>query len=138
MDSHVVSETSPLPASFLWQFGLCGGLDEIPNSTNSVRHHIFWFGRRNRATGKIQYPFSFFIYQTRRHGPQNGFRLCIIHPGFPIASDTKPEGSPEDDIDRLERDIPQGHMEVVVLGEKPVETSDIEIDFEDGSDSNEN
>ena len=64
-------------------------------------------------------PMLFFIYQTARHGPQNGFRLCLVHEGFHIASATKSEGDGEDDIDRVEQEIPQGHMEVVILGSKP-------------------
>jgi hypothetical protein len=66
----------------------------------------------------------FFVYQTTRHGPQNGFRLCLVHRGFYIASESKADGDPEDDIDRLERVIPQGHMEVVVLGDAPVTADD--------------
>ena len=58
----------------------------------------------------------FWVYQTTRHGPQNGFRLCLVRRGFHIASAAKAEGEPEDDIDRLERLIPQGHK-VVLLGD---------------------
>jgi hypothetical protein len=58
----------------------------------------------------------FCVYQTTRHGLQNGFRLCLVHRGFYIASEAKVVGEPEDDIDRLEAFIPEGHMEVVVLG----------------------
>lgn len=72
----------------------------------------------------------FFVYQTTRHGPQNGFRLCLVHRGFSIASESKADGDPEDDIDRLERVIPQGHMEVVVLGDGPA-TADGHNDGED-------
>ena len=61
-------------------------------------------------------PMLFFIYQTARHGPQNGFRLCFVKEGFRIASAVKAEGDGEDDIDWLEREIPRGHMEVVILG----------------------
>lgn len=73
----------------------------------------------------------FFIYQTCRHGPQNGFRLCLVHEGFHITSATKIEGDGEDEIDRLEKEIPEGHMEVVVLGEASVV---IEEDRDDGED----
>ena len=51
---------------------------------------------------------------------QTGFRLCLVHRGFHIASATKAEVDAEDDLDRLKRDIPQGHMEVVVLGDTPI------------------
>ena len=69
----------------------------------------------------------FFIYQTARHGPQNGFRLCLVHAGFRIGSEEEDEegegvegeGEGEgDEIDWLEREIPQGCMGVVVLGPK--------------------
>ena len=35
-----------------------------------------------------------------------------------INSPTKSQDEAQDDVDRLEEEIPQGHMEVVVLGMK--------------------
>ena len=70
----------------------------------------------------------FFIYQTTRHGPQNGFRLCVVHEGFHIASATKSEDDLEDDIDCLEREIPQGRMEILFLGSRPLAPSGCEED----------
>ncbi|KAK8116817.1 uncharacterized protein PG998_005098 [Apiospora kogelbergensis] len=58
----------------------------------------------------------FAIYQTGQHGPQNGYRLCMVHQGYSIASKEKEEGSPEDEIDRLQNPIPQVHEEFVILG----------------------
>ena len=83
---------------------------------DAVRSHIFWHGKRDEVTGKLRASMLFCVYQTTRHGPQNGFRLCLVHRGFYIESEAKIEGDPEDDIDRLEAFIPEGHMEVVVLG----------------------
>ena len=49
--------------------------------------------------------------------------------GFYIASSEKKEGGEEDDIDRLEKDIPQGHMEIVFLGERlPSVYDEVDVD----------
>ncbi|KAL9102361.1 MAG: hypothetical protein Q9163_002483 [Psora crenata] len=130
MSSIIVSVDTPLPSAVLRQIAIAGPLDEISNVVGAVRSHIFWHGKRNEATGKLQRPMLFFVYQTTRHGPQNGFRLCLVHRGFYIAFESKADGDPEDDIDKLERVIPQGHMEVVVLGDAPV-TADGHNDGED-------
>lgn len=120
LESHIISTSNPLSPVLLQRIAGVGALDEISNSPGSVRHHIYWFGTRNQAHHTIIRPMMFFIYQTTRHGPQNGFRLCLVHSGFHIVSATKSEHDVEDDdIDRLEKDIPQGHMEVVILGSEP-------------------
>lgn len=119
MSFHIVSTNTPFPPAVLRQIATAGPLDEISNVAGAVRSHIFWHGNRHAVTGKLQSSMLFFVYQTTRHGPQNGFRLCLVHRGFYIALESKAEGDPEDDIDRLERVIPQGHMEVVVLGDAP-------------------
>lgn len=97
--------------------GLCG---EISNSKDSVRHHIYHFTDRDPETNKTWKSHMFLIYQTGRHGPQNGYRLCLVHEGFYITSPEKAEGAPEDEIDKAERPIPQGHEEMIILGEPPV------------------
>lgn len=116
MTSHIVSAGTPLPPAMLQEVAADSPLDEISNIPGAVRSHIFWNGKRDSVTGRLRRSMFFFIYQTTRHGPQNGFRLCLVHRGFYIASESKVEGDPEDDIDRLEAVIPQGHMEAVVLG----------------------
>jgi len=126
MQSHIVSETAPLSPSVLQQIANNSPLDEISNSVGAVRHHIYWHGRRNKKTNVLEVPMLFYIYQTTRYGPQNGFRLCLVHRGFHIASPGKEDGASEDDIDRLEAPIPQGHMEVVILGEEPAAFLDSE------------
>ncbi|KAI0860359.1 hypothetical protein F4860DRAFT_479594 [Xylaria cubensis] len=124
MTSHILSADNPLPPSFLQQIATAGPLDEISNVAGAVRHHIFRHGRRDLTTGKIRTPMLFFVYQTTRHGPQNGFRLCLVHRGFRITSESKSDGDPEDEIDRLEKEIPQGHMEMVILGDPPAHEDD--------------
>lgn len=119
MTSHIISQATPLPAAVLYQIALASPLDEISNIPNAARSHIFRHSLRHKITGTTQKSMLFFVYQTTRHGPQNGFRLCLVHEGFHAAFEVKPEGSPEDDIDRLERFIPLGHMEVFVLGQAP-------------------
>ncbi len=116
MSSHVVSGGTPLPPAILRQIATAGPIDEISNMRDAVRSHIFWHGKRHEVTSKLRASMLFCVYQTTRHGPQNGFRLCLVHRGFYIESEAKIEGDPEDDIDRLEAFIPEGHMEVVVLG----------------------
>ncbi|SPO07012.1 uncharacterized protein DNG_09706 [Cephalotrichum gorgonifer] len=117
MSSHIVTADTPLSTAVLGQISLASALDEISNVPGAVRSHIFWWGMRDKKTGKLRKSMLFFVYQTTRYGPQNGFRLCLVHQGYYIASKVKADGEPEDEIDRLEKDIPQGHMEVVVLGE---------------------
>ncbi|EEU48984.1 uncharacterized protein NECHADRAFT_75696 [Fusarium vanettenii 77-13-4] len=124
MSFNVVTPQTPLPPSILHQLALGSPLDEISNYPGGIRHHIFYHGDRKKKTNKLERSMLFFVYQTGRFGPQNGFRLCLVHQGFHIASATKGEEGLEDDIDRLERDIPQGHIEIVVLGEAPVYVND--------------
>ena len=128
MESHIISASNPLSPAVLQHIAEAGALDEISNFSGAVRHHIYWFGNRNKTDNTLRMPMLFFIYQTERHGPQNGFRLCLVHEGFQIASATKSEGVGEDDIDRVEQEILQGHMEVVILGSKPAASGEGEED----------
>ena len=128
LESHIISASNPLSPAVLQHIAEAGALDEISNFSGAVRHHIYWFGNRNKTDDTLRMPMLFFIYQTKRHGPQNGFRLCLVHEGFQIASATKSEGDVDDDIDRLEQEIPQGHMEVVILGSKPAASGEGEED----------
>lgn len=119
MESHLVSASNPLSSAVLQQIANACVLDEISTHPGAVRHHIYHHGKRNAADDTLLMPMLFFIYQTTRHGPQNGFRLCLVYEGYHIASAVKAEGDAEDDIDRLEKEIVQGHMEVVFLGQEP-------------------
>jgi hypothetical protein len=127
MTTHVISELNHLSLVVLHQIAVAGSLDEISNFPGAVRHHIFQHGNRDKAANTLRQSMLFFIYQTGRHGPQNGFRLCLIHRGFHIASGAKVEGEAKDDIDRLEKNIPNGHMEVVVVGPPPA----VDVDNEE-------
>lgn len=114
MESHTISTSKPLSPAVIEQMISSGVLDEISNYPGAVRHHIYWFSDRNKADNTLRRSMMFFIYQTTRYGPQNGFRLCLVHTGFRIDSAIKSEDGLEDDIDRLEKEIPQGHMEVAI------------------------
>lgn len=57
----------------------------------------------------------FVIYQTGRHGPQNGFRLCLVHEGFEIGKEKESEEK-RDAIDDAEMSLAQGAMEIIQLG----------------------
>ncbi|KAK7959238.1 uncharacterized protein PG986_004092 [Apiospora aurea] len=116
MSSHILTDGNPLPTAMLRELANSSVFAEISNGPNGVRHHIFHFANRDKQTGKTQRSIGIAIYQTRRHGPQNGYRLCLVHEGYYIASPEKKEGEPEDEIDRLERPIPQGHEEMVIIG----------------------
>jgi hypothetical protein len=119
MESHIISESNSLSLAVFQQITNAGILNEISNHPGAVRHHIYWHGDRNKVNNTLRKPMLFFIYQTTRHGPQNGFRLCLVQSGFQIVSATNSEDNLEDDIDRVEKEIPQGHMEVVFLRSKP-------------------
>lgn len=116
IQSHIISSSTTLPASILQQIASTGVLDEISNYPGAVRHHIYHSGNHRRDDIASRRSLLFFVYQTGRDGPQNGFRLCIVHNDYRLASPDKGEGHAEDDVDRLEAAIPQGHVEAVVLG----------------------
>lgn len=119
MDSHVITTSSPLRNDLLLSIANSGALDEISNYDGAVRHYIYHHGRlprRDYTDSAVRKPLLFFIYQTGRQGPQNGFRLCLVQQGFRITSPTRVLDDVEDEIDRMEGEIPQDHMEVVVLG----------------------
>lgn len=116
MKNQIFSADVPISPSLIRELANAGALDEISNSPGSVRHHIFYFGMREEKTNKTQKSMLFAIYQTGRHGPQNGYRLCLVHRGYNIPSPDAARGE-EDEIDVLERIIPQDHEEIVILGE---------------------
>ena len=133
--SQVLTQGGTLDSEFIRQIAIAGAFSEISNYKDAVRLHLFRSApapaKKKKQTGKTETSHVFVIYQTGRHGPQNGFRLVVVHRGYPIASATKDEGAAEDDIDVLEKEIPQGHMEVVILGE-PGAVIEGDSDEEDG------
>jgi hypothetical protein len=119
MPSHTLSDAAPLPRHMFWSFVNTHEFDEIANYPGAVRQHIFQQAMRNskkKVPGPAKQSVIFCVYQRGRYGPQNGYRFCVVHEGYHVGP-TKKEGDPEDDIDRLEKHIPQGHEEMVVLGE---------------------
>lgn len=121
MQSHIISSSTAVSPLAIRALANGGALDEISNSAGSVRFHLFHHGLRDKTTGVLQKSMLFAIYQTGRHGPQNGYRLCLVHEGYRVTSPTKDEGEAEDEIDALEKEIPQGHEEIVILGERPAD-----------------
>ncbi|KAF2826198.1 hypothetical protein CC86DRAFT_382270 [Ophiobolus disseminans] len=132
MQAHILTDTSPLPRSLFWSFINAHTVNEISNHPGAVRRHIFhsaMLDTKKKRPGKTEQDIHFCIFQTGRYGPQNGYRFVVVHKGYDIGGPEKKEGESEDDIDRLEREIPQGHEEMVVLGEPelfedPVEDED--------------
>jgi hypothetical protein len=124
MRSDIFTNTASIPSAMIRELANSGALDEISNIPGSVRHHIFHHSIRDKKSGKTQKPLLFAIYQTGRYGPQNGYRLCLVHAGYYIASAERGNGDAEDEIDIAEKDIPQGHEEMVVLGEPLTYVSD--------------
>lgn len=120
MPSHTLSDTAPLPRHMFWSLVNAHEFDEIPNYPGDVRKYIFNHALRDtkkKAPGPAEQSIIFCVYQRGRYGPQNGYRFCVVHEGYYVGPAEKKEGDPEDDIDRLEKDIPQGHEEMVILGE---------------------
>ena len=105
---------------------LATSIDQLSNYPGAVRHHIqsaaAHGARENAMTWKS---ILFVIYQTGRYGPQNSFRLCLVHEGF----DT------ESDMSEAEKKIEQDTQEFIVLGPKPPRIEDPREDLlEDLSD----
>ena len=118
MKTQDLGENSPLLPDFICQIAHGAATDEISNFPGAVRRYIYNSGQV-RGTGRTQRALLFSIYQTERHGPQNGFRLCLVHQGFELATEVKAEGTPDDEVDLVEKAIPQGLMEMAILGEEP-------------------
>lgn len=121
--SQVFTEGGSVSGEFIRQLVTTHYFDEIPNYPGAVRRFL-WNkspnpnNKKKTFTGVAECSHMFSIYQSGRYGPQNGFRFVIVQKGYPITSATKPEGgaTEDDEIDALEKPIPQGHMEIVVLG----------------------
>ncbi|KAL8366107.1 hypothetical protein RB595_004738 [Gaeumannomyces hyphopodioides] len=120
--SQVFTEGGSVSGEFIRQLVTTHYFDEIPNFPGAVRGFLWNQSpdpnkKKKKFTGVAEYSYMFCVYQTGRYGPQNGFRFVIVQRGYPIASATKAAGvTEEDEIDALEKPIPQGHMEIVVLG----------------------
>lgn len=119
MQSHALSDAAPLPRHLFSSLIGAANFDEISNYPGAVRNYIFNNAIRNykgKTQGFAESSFVFFVYQTGRHGPQNGYRLVVVHKAYHAVREKK-EGDAEGEIDKLEKNISQGHDEMVVLGE---------------------
>ncbi|CAH0004406.1 unnamed protein product [Clonostachys byssicola] len=125
MQVQLLSDSSPPSLQLFDQLATSAALDEITNIPGGIRHYIFHRGVRDKETGKTAKSLLFAIYQTQRYSPKTGYRVCLIHEGYYIASATKKEDEPEDEIDYLEKDIPRDSKEFVILGEDVLGMSEV-------------
>ncbi|KFY38140.1 hypothetical protein V494_04502 [Pseudogymnoascus sp. VKM F-4513 (FW-928)] len=108
--------TPTTASAHLIELATSGALDEISNNPGSVRHYIRSHGVvRDGVTNKALF---FVIYQTGRYGPQNGFRLCLVHEGFEIRDENEARDQ-RDVVDDAEMPVGQGVMEIIRLGVPP-------------------
>ncbi|KFY63089.1 hypothetical protein V496_04188 [Pseudogymnoascus sp. VKM F-4515 (FW-2607)] len=113
--------TATASSAYLTELALSGALDEISNGPGSVRHHI-----RNHGvvrSGVTRKAMLFVIYQTGRYGPQNGFRLCLVHEGFEVRDEDE-SGGQRDAVDDAEMPVAQGATEIIRLGVPPPPIAD--------------
>ena len=119
MSSATNFATGSTPStSFLLQLASSGALNEISNVSGAPRDFIRGQGLVDEATNKTQRALLFAIYQTGTHGPQNGFRLCLVKEGFEVGS---VGGNLGEEVNRqaleaAEAEITHGAMEWIVLG----------------------
>jgi hypothetical protein len=99
-------------ATFVRELALAGGLDELSNSEDGsgIDGYVHSQGKvRARGAGPglsvTRHAVLFIVYQTGRHGPQNGFRLCLVREGV----------RPADARAALKGDVAQDAMELVVM-----------------------
>lgn len=117
MTSVSFSYDDPIASTYLVELATSGALDEISNAPDSIRSYI-----RNQGlvqNGVTRKSLFFVIYQTGRYGPQNGFRLCLVHEGFGVGQEDKTFVELEYSLDEAEEPIAQGAMEFVRLGVPP-------------------
>ena len=86
-----------------------GALDEISNGDDgiAIERRILWPGSQGGHVkdGVTHKAVLFIVYQTGRHGPQNGFRIALILEGARLEEARK----------RLSVKIDQGAEEYVVI-----------------------
>ena len=118
------SADSPLPATSLVELATSGCLDEISNAPDAIRHYI-----RNQCLvteGVTNRPKLFAIYETGRYGPQNGFRLCLVHEGFVVGDTETTDADAKAAIEMAQKPVAQGAKEWIVLGVAPPPIADPE------------
>lgn len=85
-----------METAFIKELACCGALDEISNSEQGEA--IARYVATQERNGSTYRAILFVVYQTGRHGPQNGFRLALVKEGA-----TK-ERAREQLKDEIERD----------------------------------
>ena len=95
-----------MESALLKELACAGVLDEISNIEDGEA-----IGRYVRNAGAIgggkrtQKPVFFVVYQTGRHGPQNGFRFALVKEGV----------TEESAVQQLKADVPQDAAEFVIV-----------------------
>ena len=68
-----------MASTFTKLIALSGALDEISTASGAIARYVNSQGTvRDGATTK---PVLFVVYQTEKHGPQNGYRLLLVREG---------------------------------------------------------
>ncbi len=86
-----------MEGAFIKELALSGALDEISNSEQGEA--IARYVAAKERNGSTYWAVLFVVYQTGRHGPQNGFRLALVEEGA-----TK-ERAREQLKDKIEQDV---------------------------------
>lgn len=97
-----------MESALVKELACAGILDEISNNEEGGA-----IGRYVRYAGKVPQgdeqtttkAFLFLVYQTGRHGPQNGFRLALVKEGVTAAMA----------VERLKAEVPPDAAECVVV-----------------------
>lgn len=97
-----------MDAASLKELVCSGALDEIPNAVlddgfDSIKSFVR--GEGMVKDGKTCKAVLFVVYQTGRHGPQNGFRLALVQEGVKL----------DDATEQLRRAVEQETAEFVVV-----------------------
>lgn len=88
-----------------------GALDEISNAEDGTGIELAVKRAGMAASGKTQRAVLFVLYQTERHGPQNGFRLALVKEGVTV----------EDAREKLKGAVEQGAEEFMIVRPDAVE-----------------
>lgn len=122
MESHIILASNLLPSAVPHQIASAGVLDEISNSSGALHYHIYWHRNCKNTDNTLLKPMLYAIFHLSNPTPWHNRFDCISFKRFYIASNTKVEDDgDEDDINRLEKEIIQGHMGVIFIEPEPNE-----------------
>ncbi|KAL8709076.1 MAG: hypothetical protein Q9220_006097 [cf. Caloplaca sp. 1 TL-2023] len=95
------------PSTFLHHLANASLLDEISNSEDgdAIARYVRNQAKASSSEGNTTKDILFVIYQTGRHGPQNGFRLALVKEGVRVG----------EAVERLKGEVGQGVEECVVV-----------------------